>query len=400
MNEILLPINMRGPNSLTETQADEILAAWKRNDSRIDELSPQDKLRLAWLTSLSEEIVGVEHLVDCMLDGNSAGGDNVIRSYIGFEPSGQAHVGWLMMGLSMRRVLDAGANLLVFLADWHAWVNDKFGGKMEDIQQTARYMEEVFRVLLGNPPEGKGAGELQFLDASELLDGGDYWARVLRCAKGSTLARARKTLSIMGRDEHEGDSDLSKFLYPPMQAADIFEMDIDLAIGGMDQRKAHMYMRDVAERYGWVKATCLHTGIIPNLKSTSGRMDSFDNKMSKSDPDSAILLHDEPSDLKRKMKKAFLDPKNPNSPVLEIVKRIILPHFGVFDIQRPKKFGGNVSYDSSESLISDLASEQLHPLDVKNGVADALSIMLEPLRNWFSEHPEKLEVVRTLTPRK
>ena len=33
-----------------------------------------------------------------------------------------------------------------------------------------------------------------------------------------------------------------------MQAADIFELDIDLAIGGMDQEEAHMYMRDVADK--------------------------------------------------------------------------------------------------------------------------------------------------------
>ena len=29
----------------------------------------------------------------------------------------------------------------------------------------------------------------------------------------------------MGRDEASGDGDLSKFFYPAMQAADIFEMD-------------------------------------------------------------------------------------------------------------------------------------------------------------------------------
>ena len=57
-------------------------------------------------------------------------------------------------------MLDADANVLIFLADWHAWVNDKFGGRMEDIQVTARYMEDCFRTLLGNPPEGDGPKSL------------------------------------------------------------------------------------------------------------------------------------------------------------------------------------------------------------------------------------------------
>ena len=55
--------------------------------------------------------------------------------------------------------------------------------------------------------------------------------------------------------EASSDHDLSKFFYPAMQASDIFELQIDIAIGGMDQRKAHMFMRDVATKYGWKKAT-------------------------------------------------------------------------------------------------------------------------------------------------
>ena len=54
----------------------------------------------------------------------------------------------------------------------------------------------------------------------------------------------------MGRHEDSSEEDLSKFYYPALQAADIFEMDIDVALGGMDQRKAHMYMRDVADKWG------------------------------------------------------------------------------------------------------------------------------------------------------
>ena len=101
-----------------------------------------------------------------------------------------------------------------------------------------------------------------------------------------SLARVRRTFSIMGREEDSSDGDLSKFFYPAMQAADIFQLNIDIALGGMDQRKAHMYMREVGDKYKWQKATCFHTPIISGLKATGERMDSFDHKMSKSIPDS------------------------------------------------------------------------------------------------------------------
>ena len=150
--------------------------------------------RLDLITGAAQEVVGVEHLESRIADGGT------IRAYVGFEPSGKAHVGWKVLATNLRRMLDADVNVLIFLADWHAWVNDKFGGDMDKIQTTGKYMEEVFRALLGHPKEGEGPGELRFAYASEVMDSGDYWARVLRCSKNMSLARARRTFSIMGRD--------------------------------------------------------------------------------------------------------------------------------------------------------------------------------------------------------
>ncbi|DAC43272.1 MAG TPA: tyrosine--tRNA ligase, partial [Candidatus Poseidoniales archaeon] len=82
----------------------------------------------------------------------------------------------------------------------------------------------------------------------------------------------------------------------------------------MDQRKAHMYMRDVADRNGWNKATCIHTPMLSGLKGKQGgRMDSFDHKMSKSDPSNAIILHDSQNALRKKLRKAFLDVQDSDS---------------------------------------------------------------------------------------
>ena len=81
---------------------------------------------------------------------------------------------------------------------------------------------------------------VNFQTASELVRQDGYWEMVLRVSKASSLKRMRRALSIMGRDEEEGDGDMSKFFYPAMQATDIYALQIDLALGGMDQRHAHM----------------------------------------------------------------------------------------------------------------------------------------------------------------
>ena len=369
----------------------------KERYGRVAELDQKSLSRLRLMIDSVDESIGIEHLVDCLADNTSAGGDGIIRCYVGFEPSGKAHSGWKVLSIQLKRMLEADANVLIFLADWHAWVNDKFNGNMEDIQTTARYMEETFRVLLGNPPEGEGPGELRFVWASSIMDSGDYWARVLRCSKNMSLARVRRTFSIMGRSEDSSDGDLSRFFYPALQAADIFEMNIDVAIGGMDQRKAHMYMRDVADRWGWYKATCLHTPIISGLKSSGARMESFDHKMSKSDPNGAILLHDSEKKLAKKMRKAYLDPENPVSPVYELLEQIILPEFGKVTVTPKPEFGEPTVWHDIESFKNAISDGILHPFDAKMGVAAGISKGLRAVNEYFEENSETLDRVNQLT---
>ena len=364
---------------------------------RVAELDNESLERLNLMIGSVDESVGIDHLVNCLADNTSAGGDGVIRCYVGFEPSGKAHIGWKVLSLQLKRMIEAKANVLIFLADWHAWVNDKFNGKMEDIQLTAKYMEETFRALLDYPPEGEGPGELRFVWASSIMESGDYWARVLRCSKNMSLARVRRTFSIMGRSEDSSDGDLSKFFYPALQAADIFEMNIDVAIGGMDQRKAHMYMRDVADRWNWYKATCLHTPIISGLKSTGARMESFDHKMSKSDPNGAILLHDTEKKLSKKMRKAYLDPENPDSPVYELIQHIILPEHGELTITPKPEYGEPSTWNDLDSIKQAIASGEIHPFDAKMAVANGLSRGLDAVTKHFEEKPETLERVNELT---
>ena len=377
---------------------DTLLSPFEERYERIKELNEEQRKRLCLMVSDVEECVGINHLVDCLADETSMSGDGVIRCYVGFEPSGKAHIGWKVLSLQLKRMLEAKANVLVFLADWHAWVNDKFGGKMDDIQKTAVYMEETFRALLDYPEEGEGPGQLRFVWASTLMDSGDYWARVLRCSKGATLPMVRKTFTIMGRDEASSDHDLSKFYYPAMQAADIFELGIDVALGGMDQRKAHMFMRDMASKWNWKKATCLHTPILSSLKASGVRMDSFDHKMSKSDPNGALLLHDTLQIVQKKMKKAYLDPADEHSPVYELAEHVVLPEFGSITVTPNPKFGEASTWDDLEQFKQAVKDGTLHPFDAKMGVAEGVANGLVSIAKHFEEHPETYETMLNITP--
>ncbi len=365
-----------------------------------DPLSNLEKGSLDAIQSMfsgCEEVVGVEHVASVLSGAPSHSGDGQLVAYIGLEPSGKAHLGWVILSDTIRNLLDSDVNVIVLLADWHAWVNDKFDRDMEKITLAGDYMTEVFRVLLGNPPEGEGPGQVRFIRASEVMDSGKYWERVLRCSKNMSLSRVRRTFSIMGRAEDSSDHDLSAFYYPALQAADIFELKVDIAFGGMDQRKAHMYMREVADRNNWTKATCIHTPMLSGLKGSGGRMDSYDHKMSKSDPNNAILMHDDHDSLRKKMRKAFLEVGNPSSAVFEMVEHVILPRLGKVKVTPDPKYGEPSEFSDLDSFTDAVSNGSVHPLDAKMAVADGLSDVLSPVSEHFSSRSELMSAINSIT---
>ena len=361
------------------------------------EIDQVSRDRIERMFSGCQEVVGIDHVESVLSGGASHSGDGELVAYVGLEPSGKAHLGWIILADTIRNLIDEGVHVIILLADWHAWVNDKFGRDMEKISIASEYMSEMFRAILGNPKEGNGKGEIQFVKASEVMDSGKYWETVLRCSKNMSLSRVRRTFSIMGRDEDSSDHDLAAFYYPALQAADIIELSVDIALGGMDQRKAHMYMREVAEKNQWTKPTCIHTPMLSGLKGPGGRMDSFDHKMSKSDPGNAILLDDDSESIRSKIRKSFLEVGNDKSPIFEISQNVIMPKLGRIIVSPDPKYGKPSEWTDQQQFVDAVSNGEIHPLDAKMAVADALFEVLEPISQHFSDKQELIESINSIS---
>jgi tyrosyl-tRNA synthetase len=313
------------------------------------------------------------------------------KAYIGIEPSGQAHLGWKIIAEKVKDLTATGFETTILLADWHAYINDKFGGDLEKIRTCAEYIKDALEAL-GVPRQS-----VKYVYASDYIGDPKYWERIIRISKATSLSRIKRAMDIMGRKEDELDLDSSRLIYPMMQVADIFHLDVDLAYGGLDQRKAHMLARDVGEKYGWKKVTALHTPLLPSLTGTD-RMDPVEAKMSKSKPDSAIFVTDGEPDIRRKIKAAFCPARQvEGNPVLDLCRFVIFPYAGVLRISRPAKYGGDLEIRSYAELSELHSSEKLHPADLKSGVADALVAMLLPVRKYFEAHPGNHEAVMKFT---
>ena len=120
-------------------------------------------------------------------------------------------------------------------------------------------------------------------------------------------------------------------------------------------------------------------------------------KMSKSDPDSAIFMEDTREDVNRKLKKSFCPPAIvKGNPVLDYCKSIIFPAFGKMTISKKPENGGDVVYTSYEDLEEDFKTEKLHPGDLKPSVAAAINDLLQPVRDHFENDPYAKKLLETI----
>ncbi len=119
----------------------------------------------------------------------------------------------------------------------------------------------------------------------------------------------------------------------------------------------------------------VHTPLITSLKGPG-------QKMSKSLPGSGISVTDSYDVIKKTIKDAYCPEKIVNeNPIMEISKLIIFPRIDKFKITRPEKFGGNLEVSNYEELEELYKQGKIHPLDLKNTVAEYLEKIIKPIRD-------------------
>ncbi len=305
------------------------------------------------------------------------------KHYIGLEISGLLHLGYFLIGFKLKDFMKAGIRCEVFLADWHSYINNKMGGDLEKIEKVSRYFEKAFEFL---------APGVEFELGSKLYEKNDqYWKDMLRFSKQISLARDTRCLTIMGRSTKDS-LDVAQYIYPPMQATDIKAMDLDIVHSGMDQRKIHVLVREVFPSLKWKLPVAVHHHLLGGLEKPVAKGIDEDeesdkmvsSKMSKSKPDSGIFLHDSQEEISRKLSKAWCPERQVDgNPVLEYARYLVFHETDHLDVERPEKYGGNVSFRSYQELEGSYVSGKLHPTDLKKGVATSLEKMVAPFRESF-----------------
>lgn len=337
----------------------------------------------------TEEIL-VEEELRQLLETNEHPGH-----YQGFEISGLLHLGnFVISGFKINDLIKAGVRCQAYLADWHSFINNKFGGDWDKILSATKYYAEAFKFFC---PGAK------IVIGSELYhDNNEYWKNLVKFSKHLTLSRTLRCMTIMGRSENE-KLDLAQYFYPPMQAVDVKEIGADIPHGGMDQRKAHVLAREIFPKMGWQKPVAVHHHLLMGiakpveLKSKDKLEQVIASKMSKSKPWTAIFIHDTEQQIKGKLKKAWCPERQAEmNPILEIVRHVIFHEHETFRIDRLARFGGPAEFQNYQELEKAYTEGSLHPQDLKNAVAKELAKILEPLRKYFESNKEARESLQVM----
>jgi tyrosyl-tRNA synthetase len=283
------------------------------------------------------------------------------KVYAGYEPSGEIHLGHLVTINKLMDMKEAGFEVIVLLADLHAFLNRK--GTMEQVRELADYNRRCF--------EGLGLSGVRYVLGSDLQLNPEYELNVLTLSQAITLNRAKRSMDEVGR-QMEAPT-VSQMIYPIMQMVDIASLGVDAAVGGIDQRKIHMLAREYLVTAGYPAPVCVHTPILNGL----------DGKKMSSSSGNYISVADTVDDIERKCQKAFCPPECEENPVLQILQYHIFPRVPEVVVRRPAKFGGDRTFTRYAEMEEAYRKGEIHPLDLKKTVARYLSDVLACVREYI-----------------
>ncbi|GMM45976.1 tyrosine--tRNA ligase [Pichia kluyveri] len=307
-----------------------------------------------------------------------------LKVYWGTAPTGKPHCGYFVPMIKLAHLLKAGVEVTVLVADLHAFL-DNMKAPLEVVQHRAKYYEFLIKSILTsiNVPVER----LKFVLGSSYQLTPEYTLDLFKLSNSVSQNDAKRA----GADvvKQVANPLLSGLIYPLMQVLDEEYLKVDVQLGGVDQRKIFVLAEENIQSLGYKKRAHLMNRMVPGLMQGG--------KMSASDPNSKIDLLEEPKTVKKKINQAFCAPGNiEDNGLLAFVKNVLGPIHelkygdGTFEffIDRPDKYGGPITFKTYQELEDSFTKEELSPVDLKSGVADAINVLLAPIIEEYKNNKD------------
>ena len=322
--------------------------------------------KLALIKRNTQEIVTEKELLDLLKRKKQP------TVYLGTAVTGKPHLAYFVWVLKLADFLQAGFKVKLLLADLHGALD---GTSWDVLEKRYNYYSEIFPLMFKSV--GVNPKNLEIVKGSSFQLKKEFSFDILKMSTVTSVndcKRAAAEVVKLGENPK-----LAGLIYPIMQSLDEVYLGTDIQYGGVDQRKILMFAREFLPKIGYKANIEIMTPIIPGL---------IGKKMSASDPKSKIDLLDDPETVLNKLKGAHcVAGEVEDNGVLAFLKYVIMTIEEKFVVERPKKYGGNLEYDSYQAVEKDFIAKKLHPLDLKNSVAKEINKLL----SIFQKNKKSLE---------
>ena len=291
--------------------------------------------------------------------------DEKLTAYYGTACTGPFHMAYLIPLTKVFDLNKAGIKTKILIANMHAALDD-LKAPWEEIEKRAEYYKKCIENSF--PWDDKP----EIVLGSEFQQEKDYVHDLLKMATSVTVNRATRAASEVTRMKNPK---VSEIIYPLMQALDEEYLDVDMQIGGIDQRHIMALAREELPKLGYKARIELMT----------------EEKMSASIPDSHIKIYDSEEQIKNKISKAYCLVGDSNNGVMHITKFVVFTLKDKLKIERPEKFGGDIIFENYEQLENAFVNKQLHPADLKKAVSRELIEIFSKSRKYFEKHQDMLK---------
>ncbi len=296
--------------------------------------------------------------------------------YLGWSITGRPHIGYYVPVVKLADFLKAGFKVKLLLADLHGALDNTPWDLLK-----RRYEHYANTIPLMFKSIGADISNFEIVKGSDFQLNKEYVMDLLRLATFTSINDAKRSASEVVKF---GDNPkLSGLIYPIMQALDEVYLDVDIQYGGLDQRKILMFARENLPKLGYKPRIEVMTPLIPGLAG---------KKMSASDEKSKIDLLDDAKTVEKKLRGAYCEEGVvEENGILAFLKNVVMAvkkdRKEKFIVERPQKFGGNITFNNYEDIENLFVKKELHPLDLKNALAGEINNFLKV----FDKSREKLE---------
>ena len=206
-----------------------------------------------------DEIIGEDNLIEKLKSGKK------LTIKVGFDPTApDLHIGHTVILRKMRQFQDLGHKVIFLIGDFTGKIGDPSGKNKtrpplttNEIKANAKtYEDQVLKVL--DPDKTTIDFNSRWGDKMSAAD-------MIKLAAQSTVARMIERDDFSKRYKNNQPISIHEFLYPLMQGYDSVELEVDVELGGTDQKFNLLVGRDLQKNVGQSPQTIITLPLLEGL---------------------------------------------------------------------------------------------------------------------------------------